>query len=66
MFNLLYKIRNELKKHHSDRSQLIELYIKDRLDLTIDTYDKELNDSFMYLEKINCINMMNKMTKGDK
>lgn len=62
---MLYKIADELHKHHRERNELMEMYIRDRLDITVDTYANELLESYRYLEKTNSNNLMNRLTRGD-
>ena len=47
----LLSIRNDLNKHHRDKSKLLEYYINTRLNKTIDAYYSDIMDNYNYLNK---------------
>jgi len=59
----LKEIMNNLKNYKRDKNHLLEQYIEDRLNLSVQTYYKELNQSYIYLNNRKEINVLKKITK---
>ena len=59
----LLLIRNDLNKHHRDKSKLLEYYINTRLNKTIDAYYSDLMDSYNYLNNRDEFNMIKRMSR---
>lgn len=59
----LLLIRNDLNKHHRDKSKLLEYYINTRLNKTIDAYYSDIMDSYNYLNNRNEFNMIKRMSR---
>lgn len=59
----LLSIRNDLNKHHRDKSKLLEYYINTRLNKTIDAYYSDIMDSYNYLNNRNEFNMIKRMSR---
>ena len=59
----LLSIRNDLNKHHRDKSKLLEYYINTRLNKTIDAYYSDIMDNYNYLNNRNEFNMIKRMSR---
>lgn len=59
----LLMIRNDLNKHHRDKSKLLEYYINTRLNKTIDAYYSDIMDSYNYLNNRDEFNMIKRMSR---
>lgn len=59
----LLLIRNDLNKHHRDKSKLLEYYINTRLNKTIDAYYSDIMDNYNYLNNRNEFNMIKRMSR---
>lgn len=59
----LLLIRNDLNKHHRDKSKLLEYYINTRLNKTIDAYYSDIMDSYNYLNNRDEFNMIKRMSR---
>ena len=59
----LLSIRNDLNKHHRDKSKLLEYYINTRLSKTIDAYYSDIMDSYNYLNNRDEFNMIKRMSR---
>lgn len=59
----LLSIRNDLNKHHRDKSKLLEYYINTRLNKTIDAYYSDIMDSYNYLNNRDEFNMIKRMSR---
>ena len=49
MKKLLFNILNDLSNYKRDKSQLMKLYVSERLEKSFSTYDKELKQSVEFL-----------------
>ena len=59
----LLLIRNDLNKHHRDKSKLLAYYINTRLNKTIDAYYSDIMDSYNYLNNRDEFNMIKRMSR---
>ena len=59
----LLLIRNDLNKHHRDKSKSLEYYINTRLNKTIDAYYSDIMDSYNYLNNRDEFNMIKRMSR---
>ena len=59
----LLLIRNDLNKHHRDKSKLLEYYINTRLNKSIDAYYSDIMDNYNYLNNRNEFNMIKRMSR---
>ena len=59
----LLLIRNDLNKHHRDKSKLLGYYINTRLNKTIDAYYSDIMDNYNYLNNRNEFNMIKRMSR---
>lgn len=59
----LLSMRNDLNKHHRDKSKLLEYYINTRLNKTIDAYYSDIMDSYNYLNNRDEFNMIKRMSR---
>ena len=59
----LLLIRNDLNKHHRDKSKLLEYYINTRLNKTIDAYYSDIMDNYNYLNNRDEFNMIKRMSR---
>ena len=59
----LLLIRNDLNKHHRDKSKLLEYYINTRLNKTIDAYYSDIMDNYNYLNNRNEFNMIKRISR---
>ena len=59
----LLLIRNDLNKHHRDKSKLLEYYINTRFNKTIDAYYSDIMDSYNYLNNRDEFNMIKRMSR---
>lgn len=63
---ILDDIKNDLSKHTGrTRTELMTMYIKDRLNKSLETYYKELDNSFYYLQNKNAKSLYKKLSQGD-
>lgn len=62
----LYNIIQNLEEHHRNKSELTLMYIEERLNLSLDTYDKEVQDSIIALHKRKDIQVMRNLNKEKK
>lgn len=66
MFNdNLLEIKKELNKHHRDKSKLLAYYIQERLSASLQSYYKELTDSYTYLETKEELKTLRKLNKDE-
>lgn len=56
-------IAEDLKKHKRDKATLLEMYINDRLNKSLEVYYNELSDSLQYLAGKNDIKIMKKINR---
>lgn len=57
----LTNIKNELSKHHRDKSTLLFIYVQDRLNKSLRSYYSDLSKSAIYLKNRSPKNVINKM-----
>lgn len=61
--NNLTQIKNDLSNHKRDRSSLMEQFISERLNLTLQTYEEELSNTLAYLGRREEINLLSKINR---
>ena len=61
MIDNLNNILMDLQHYKRDRNHLMEFYIADRLNKSLETYYKELTDSMRYLAKRAELNVLKKL-----
>lgn len=49
----LYNILNDLSHYHRDKGTLMEIHISNRLNKSLQSYSKDLNDSCNYIRNRN-------------
>lgn len=55
---------NDLNSYKRDNSGLLEMYINDRLNKSLKTYYKELNQTIEYLNSKDALNVAKKMNRS--
>lgn len=60
---VLEEIITDLNAHKRPKTQLLEYYINERLKKSLQTYYKELGESFRYLEDKDAENLSRKLNK---
>lgn len=63
MKNKLYNIIDELSKYERNKEELLTLYINERLNKSLQTYYKEITNSFNYLKYKDGKNVLNKINR---
>ena len=66
MIDKLNSIIDELNNYKRDKSSLLEMYIRARLDKSLKEYCNELQSSMEYLQTRNEINVARKLNKEGK
>ena len=61
--DVLMAMKTELNKYKRDRTSLDILYIQQRLDHSLQSYQEELEDSLTYLQNRNELNLIKKMSR---
>ena len=61
MTNKLKQILSDCKQYHHTKSELDEIYVKDRLDKSLQSYYKELTAGVGYLSRRDPKNVIKKM-----
>lgn len=59
----LAEILKDLNNHKRDKAMLLEMYINDRLNKSLETYYKELSDSLQYLATKSDIKILKKLSR---
>ena len=59
----LDSLLEELKQYKRDKNHLMEFYIEERLNKSLEVYYKELTDSIQYLARRDELNVLKKMGK---
>lgn len=54
-------IKEMLSQHHRDKSTIMETAIKDRLNKSLFTYDKELDNGVGYIKNKSELNVLKKL-----
>ena len=63
MENVLKNMLNDVKAHQRPREKLLEFYINLRLDKALDTYYKQLVESYSIISGINDIKVLKNLAK---
>ena len=63
MKNKLYNILDDLSKHKRNKEELLPLYINERLNKSLQTYYKEITNSFNYLKYKDSKDVLNKLNR---
>lgn len=63
MPNNLSRALNDLGKHHSNRAEMMEKCVQERLSQSIETYYKELTQSLEFLASRNGLRVIKKLNK---
>lgn len=61
----LYSILSELQQRHRSRHVIMEQAVKDRLNNSLVSYVKSLDDSVTYLSARDDINMLKRLSRGN-
>ena len=62
----LYNILNDLKQHQRDRSTIMEESVQERLNKSLNEYNKSIADSYNYLTYRNSLRVMKKLNRRVK
>lgn len=59
----LYNISKDLKSHNRNRNQLFEMSVEERLQQALTAYDKDIADSYNYLQYKDSLRVLKKLNR---